>query len=112
MLKDTYERYAARLEKVVARRPGSRFAITHAMCQEGLRAFQERSVVVWANYHFPIEIITAFGFVPFLYEIAAGFVSSNGEARPFLEAGRLRPDSPRQLPLSPRGDRGGPEGPL
>ena len=90
MLKASYERYAERLEKIAAKRPASRFGITYEMCRAGLQAFDERQVVVWLNYNFPTEIITAFGFVPFLYEIAAGFVSSNGEARGYLEAAEQR----------------------
>lgn len=90
MLKDMYESYAARLERIVARRSSSRFAMPYLMCQEGLRAFERSNVVVWLNYNFPVEIITAFGFVPFLYEIAAGFVSTNGEASSLLEAAERR----------------------
>jgi len=79
----TLQELYTRLERVLSwrlrRRPMARYRLLHEMTKLGLEAFEGERSTIWATvYSLPMEIIAAFGFIPFCHEyVAATFASLN-----------------------------------
>jgi len=85
MLQRLYER----LERVLAwrlrKRSSARDRLLYEMVRLGLEAFEGERPVVWATvYALPMEIIAAFGFLPFCHEFVSATFASLGRGTEVL----------------------------
>ena len=91
MLQQLYERmervFAWRLRK----RPTARHRMLYQTVRLGLEAFQGEKPVIWASvYALPMEIVTAFGFIPFCHEYVAATFASLGKGTEVLREAEKR----------------------
>ncbi|MFQ6001928.1 MAG: 2-hydroxyacyl-CoA dehydratase subunit D, partial [Anaerolineae bacterium] len=91
MLRQLYERMERVLARRLRKRPNARDRLLYEMATLGLEAFQGEGPVVWATvYSLPMEIITAFGFIPFCHEFVSATFANLGRSEEILKEAEKR----------------------